>query len=96
METPLQYVSPPPGCACGACAQEMHSNAYAGGGTAERGFVQGLVTYTVTDDLTVTGKPFSHHRHAHVHHLRRHAAQRLRREGHRRPQVVAARLPRGE
>ncbi|KAL6626767.1 hypothetical protein ACP70R_030493 [Stipagrostis hirtigluma subsp. patula] len=52
MKTPLQYVSPAAGC--GGSGQQMRPNAYAGGGTAERGFVQGVVTYTVMDDLTVS------------------------------------------
>jgi hypothetical protein len=45
--TDVTYLAPPD---CGGCGQAARAAAGAGA----RGFVQGVVTYTVTDNLTVT------------------------------------------
>ena len=51
MTAPLEYVSPS-AAGSGGFGQWVPPNTSAGG--AVRGFVQGVVTYTVLDDLTIT------------------------------------------
>jgi hypothetical protein len=50
MALAMQYVPPPAGS--GSSVQKAKKNTSAAG--AENGFVQGIVTYTVLDNLTVT------------------------------------------